>query len=117
MPVDAAGCPPIVEGVYFDVDKWSIKPEGRTVLAEIVEMLNKYPQAKFEVAGHTDSTGPRRWNDTLSLRRAKSVLEFLLGKQVAADRLTAKGYGPDQPAVPNDTRANRAKNRRVEFKP
>jgi len=82
-----------------------------------VEMLSKYPAAKFEAQGHTDSTGPRRWNDTLSLRRAKSVVDYLLGKQVAADRLTPKGYGPDQPAVPNDTRANRAKNRRAEIAP
>ena len=117
MPVDAAGCPPVVEGIYFDIDKWSLKPEARSVLAGIVEMLGKYPDARFEVQGHTDSTGPRRWNELLSSKRAKTVLDYLVGKQIAADRLTAKGYGPDMPAVPNDTRANRAKNRRVELKP
>ena len=117
MPVDAAGCPPVVEGIYFDLDQWTLKPEARTVLAGIVEMLGKYPDARFEVQGHTDSTGPRRWNELLSSKRAKTVLDYLVGKQIAADRLTAKGYGPDMPAVPNDTRANRAKNRRVELKP
>ena len=117
MPVDAAGCPPVVEGIYFDLDQWTLKPEARTVLAGIVEMLGKYPDARFEVQGHTDSTGPRRWNELLSSKRAKTVLDYLVGKQIAADRLTAKGYGPDMPAVPNVTRANRAKNRRVELKP
>ena len=117
MPVDAEGCPPVVEGIYFDLDQWTLKPEARTVLAGIVEMLGKYPDARFEVQGHTDSTGPRPWNELLSSKRAKTVLDYLVGKQIAADRLTAKGYGPDMPAVPNDTRANRAKNRRVELKP
>ena len=117
VPVDQAGCPPKLGAVYFEIDQWTLDPEDRKVLAGVAETLNKYPAARFQVQGHTDSTGSRRWNDTLSLRRAKSVVEYLLGKQVAADRLTPKGYGPDQPAVPNDTRANRAKNRRAELAP
>jgi OOP family OmpA-OmpF porin len=117
LPVDEAGCPPKLGTIYFNVDDWSLDQEDRKTLAGVVEMLTKYPAAKFTVQGHTDSTGPRRWNDTLSLRRAKSVVNYLLGKEVAADRLTPKGYGPDQPAVPNDTRANRAKNRRAEIAP
>jgi OOP family OmpA-OmpF porin len=117
LPVDEAGCPPKLGTIYFNVDDWSLDQEDRKTLAGVVEMLTKYPAAKFTVQGHTDSTGPRRWNDTLSLRRAKSVVDYLLGKEVAADRLTPKGYGQDQPAVPNDTRANRAKNRRAEIAP
>jgi OOP family OmpA-OmpF porin len=117
LPVDEAGCPPKLGTVYFEIDQWTLMPEARKVLAGVAEMLNKYPAAKFEVQGHTDSTGPRRWNDTLSLRRAKSVVDYLLGRQVAADRLAARGYGQDKPAVPNDTRANRARNRRAEVAP
>jgi OOP family OmpA-OmpF porin len=70
-----------------------------------------------EVQGHTDSTGPKRWNMTLSEWRAESAKKYLVAKGIAADRLTTKGYGPDQPAVANDSRANRALNRRVSFQP
>jgi OOP family OmpA-OmpF porin len=117
VPVDAAGCPPKLGTVYFNVDEWTLDPEDRKTLAGVAEMLAKYPGAKFVAQGYTDSTGSRRWNDILSLRRAKAVVEYLVGKEVAADRLTPKGYGPDQPAVPNDTRTNRAKNRRAEVAP
>jgi OOP family OmpA-OmpF porin len=117
MPVNEVGCPPTLATVQFVTDQWTLDKEARSILDKAATFMITYPAAKVEVQGHTDNTGPRRWNNTLSLWRAEAVIKYLLGKQVSADRLTPKGYGPDQPAVPNDTRADRAKNRRAEVKP
>ena len=70
----------------------------------------------FEVNGYTDNVGGRRYNQRLSERRAKSVVDYLVAKGVEAARIKATGYGESHPAVPNNSEANRAKNRRIEFK-
>ena len=77
----------------------------------------KMKNTKFEIGGYTDDTGQRDYNIKLSERRATSVKNFLVktGK-VNAKRLVTKGYGPDNPILPNDSEANRSRNRRVEFK-
>jgi len=68
-----------------------------------------------DVVGYTDSTGPAKYNQGLSERRAKSVYDYFVSKGIAADRLTTKGYGEERPVASNATREGRAKNRRVEL--
>ena len=72
---------------------------------------------KIEVAGHTDNVGPDKYNQNLSERRANAVMQYLVGKGISPNRLTAFGYGFSKPAESNDTPAGRAQNRRVELKP
>ncbi len=128
VKVDEHGCPPKPErpavpawpiqgAPMFAVDRWGLDAEDKAVLDEAAEYLKANPEIVVEVQGHTDSTGPMRWNMTLSEWRAESAKRYLVSKGITEDRLTVKGYGPNQPAVPNDSRANRAKNRRVSFQP
>jgi OOP family OmpA-OmpF porin len=104
-----------LEGVYFDFDKATIKPEGMAVLDQAAAMLQKHERVVVEVAGHTDSVGSDAYNKGLSERRANSVKDYLTSKGVTATRLTARGYGEAQPVASNDTDEGRAENRRVEL--
>lgn len=106
-----------LKNVFFDVNKWDLKPESKAELDKLVSFLTKNPKLKIEISGHTDNTGDRKLNTTLSSNRAKSVYDYLItnGKIVAA-RLNYKGYADLKPKVPNDTPENKARNRRTEFK-
>lgn len=106
----------ILEQVHFAKAKADILPESDLLLTEVATVLIANPQIKkVEVQGHTDSDGNDAYNLDLSQRRVDSVVKFLVAKGVDASRLVAKGYGETQPAVPNDTKANKALNRRVQF--
>ena len=74
------------------------------------------PNLLIEIGGHTDDRGSALYNERLSQARAESVRQYLIGRNVSADQLTAKGYGASQPLADNDTEAGRAENRRVEFR-
>src|SRR5205085_2649433 len=94
-----------------------LKPESTAALDDAVKTLNNdYPDAKVEVAGHTDNSGDPGYNKDLSKRRAKAVMGYLVEHGVGAGRLTAEGYGSEQPVAGNDTAIGRAKNRRVELR-
>ena len=81
-----------------------------------MELLQKNPTLKIEIAGHTDNKGDKKYNQVLSQKRAESVVAYLVQKGIATIRLSAKGYGDSMPLVPNDTEENKAKNRRTELK-
>ncbi len=85
-------------------------------LERVVQLMNENPTLKVEVAAHTDDIGSETYNQLLSQKRAKSVVDFLLQNKVNPDRFVAKGYGESQVKVPNDSDTNRAVNRRVELK-
>ena len=106
-----------LEGVNFDFDKSLIRPEDVARLDQDAATLKEWGDVKVEVAGHTDSIGTDDYNMGLSLRRANAVRDYLIGKGIAADNLTAKGYGESQPVADNRTAAGRFKNRRVELVP
>jgi outer membrane protein OmpA-like peptidoglycan-associated protein len=107
----------ILKKVYFETNKAVIKPVSFPVLNEVAEVMNTYKRIKLvEVQGHTDSRGRDAYNKELSQRRANSVREYLMNKGVEGSRLTAVGYGEEEPIDTNKTRAGRANNRRVEFK-
>ena len=120
------GCPEVTQEVQkklndfaktilFDLGKATIKPQSADVLDNIVKVLNEFKKAKFSVEGYTDSTGNRAKNIKLSEARANSVKDYLVGKGIAADRLSAKGFGPERPVADNKTKAGREQNRRVEI--
>ena len=106
----------ILEQPKFDFDKSKIRPESDSLLTEVAKVINDHPEIKhIRVEGHTDSVGTAEYNKKLSGQRAQAVVKWLSDHGVASDRLSAVGMGKEHPRVPNDTEANRALNRRVEF--
>jgi OmpA-OmpF porin, OOP family len=105
----------ILEGVTFETGKATLTPESQTILNGVAESLVANEEIKVQVAGHTDNTGGRALNQRLSRSRAESVRQYLIERGVAADRLTAAGFGPDKPVASNRTAEGRQQNRRVEL--
>lgn len=106
----------IMEQPKFDFNKATIKPDSDSLLTEVAKVMTDHPEIKrVRVEGHTDNKGAAAYNEKLSQQRADSVIKWLSSHGIAADRLVAKGMGLTTPLVPNDTEANRALNRRVEF--
>jgi outer membrane protein OmpA-like peptidoglycan-associated protein len=105
-----------LEGVYFDFDKATIRPESGVVLSSVAEVLRENPSWKVRVEGHTDNIGTDAYNLKLSTSRAAAVRQALAAQyHVSAARLTTAGYGASQPKATNDTLEGRAFNRRVEL--
>ncbi|MBI1173726.1 MAG: OmpA family protein [Sideroxydans sp.] len=103
-----------IEGASFDTNSAKLKPTAATKLQQVVDFAGQYPDANLEVNGYTDDRGSKTYNLKLSQRRADSVKAYLVKKGVAADRISTKGYGVDNPVSDNKTKAGRAMNRRVE---
>jgi OOP family OmpA-OmpF porin len=128
--VDANGCPLaelpavgqalVLRNVTFTAASARLAPASNAVLdgiaASIQNVLRTAANAKFEVGGYTDNRGVAARNRTLSQNRANSVMAYLVSKGIPAGALTARGFGPDNPKMPNTTAAGRAQNRRVEIK-
>jgi len=114
--VDERGCWSL-GNVLFDFEKADIKPGSHGYLDEVAEILEKNPSLKVEIQGHTDNVGSAAYNEKLSIKRAKAVMDYLKSKGISADRLPATGYGFSRPVASNDTDEGRAKNRRTEFHP
>jgi outer membrane protein OmpA-like peptidoglycan-associated protein len=106
----------ILKQVHFETNSAKILGDSNSLLAEVADMIVRTPSIKkLEIQGHTDNTGDRAANLTLSQQRAESVRSFLIASGVDGSRLVAKGYGQEKPLAPNITAPNRAKNRRVQF--
>lgn len=101
--------------ILFDTGKSTIRTESAKVLADITEILKKYPSAKFSIDGHTDSVGSATLNQTLSDSRAAEVKTYLISNGIDVSRLSSTGYGESRPVSDNKTKAGRAENRRVEI--
>lgn len=106
----------VLHNIFFDVNKWDLKPESQTELDKVVQLMNDNPSMKIQITGHTDNVGKPAENLTLSNNRAKAVVEYLVGKGINAGRLSAKGFGETKPVAGNDTEEGRARNRRTELK-
>jgi OOP family OmpA-OmpF porin len=103
-------------GVYFDTDKTAVKPESKATLDEIGTLMKSDTSLKLELSGHTDNTGSKDHNMTLSQGRADAVVKALTTQYgIDPKRLVAKGYGDTRPVAPNTNEAGKAKNRRVEL--
>lgn len=88
--------------IFYDFAKWDLRPESMVSLDNLVETLNDNPNVTIELMSHTDSRGTPADNEELSQKRAQSVVDYLISKGIAADRLQAKGYGESQPKVVDD---------------
>jgi outer membrane protein OmpA-like peptidoglycan-associated protein len=105
-----------VYGIYFDFNKWDIKPESEPALSEIAKLISTSPGLKVFIVGHTDNVGGIDFNMKLSQARADAVLKALVTKyKVSAQRLKPYGVGQLAPVATNKTEEGRAKNRRVEL--
>lgn len=105
----------ILRNVFFDVNKYTLRPESVNELDKLVTILVENPTIKIQISGHTDSDSDDQSNLILSDNRAKAVVDYLINKGIQQDRLTWKGYGEGSPIVPNDTPENKQLNRRTEF--
>lgn len=105
-----------IYGVNFDTDHATLRSDSAPVLEQVLAMLQHDGSTQFEIGGHTDDVGSDAHNVTLSDQRAKAVVGWLVAHGITASRLSSHGYGKSQPLVPNNSDANRAKNRRVEMK-
>ncbi|HLP06488.1 MAG TPA: OmpA family protein, partial [Paludibacter sp.] len=120
------GCPEIknevkalfkkaLNGIQFEPDKLVIKPVSFKILDDIAAILIANPLYLIEIQGHTDNTGKPEANLVLSEDRAKAVKDYLEKKGIAPGRMSSKGFGDTRPVAPNNTKAGKALNRRVEF--
>ncbi len=106
----------IVEnGIKFDVNKATLKPESMGPINKIYKLMKKYPDLKFSVEGHTDSDGDEAFNMELSKKRAKTVMDKLISMGIDKSRLKYTGWGESKPIDTNATPEGKANNRRVEF--
>lgn len=126
--IEDNGCPPprkyivvtdtkieLKEQFFFATNKTKVLPKSVPLLDEIAEVLKENMSIKISIEGHTDSSGKRSHNVKLSKGRAASVMQELIKRGIAKDRMTSTGHGPDKPIDTNDTVEGRANNRRVDL--
>lgn len=116
IPEDVTQNTGVLDGIRFAGTSDRLLPASNAGLDAAVAMLQKYPDLRVEISGHTDDAGDRDANVDLSRRRAEAVKAYLVSKGVEESRLVTVGHGPDKPVVENTTPANRAKNRRIELR-
>ncbi|NOU16007.1 MAG: OmpA family protein [Bacteroidales bacterium] len=88
-----------IPNIFYDYDRWELRPESMAALDKLVEILNDNPNVTIELGSHTDSRGSLEYNYELSQKRAQSVVNYLIEKGIATDRLKAKGYAQSQPKI------------------
>jgi outer membrane protein OmpA-like peptidoglycan-associated protein len=118
---DSDGCPDIaprqvLKGVNFETNSAEITPGSTVILDEVASILKADPAVRVEIQGHTDSRASAEYNQSLSDRRANSVMNYLVSRGVGASQLTARGYGESMPIADNNTEVGMLQNRRVELK-
>ncbi|MCX3067679.1 OmpA family protein [Cetobacterium somerae] len=102
-------------GVTFPTNGYVIGNGFYGPLNDIAAVLNQYPETRIVISGNTDNTGAYSYNMNLSVKRARSVADYLVRRGVNPNRVTINGYGPDRPIASNSTASGRAQNRRVEI--
>jgi outer membrane protein OmpA-like peptidoglycan-associated protein len=112
--IDRSGIAAIY-GVHFDTGSAKLKPDSEATLKTVLQLINRTPDARWTISGHTDNQGTAAMNQKLSEQRAESVIAWLGAHGVNPSRLTPEGYGPSRPVADNGTEAGRALNRRVEI--
>lgn len=106
----------VLNNIFFDFDKATLKAASFPELNRIVSEMEKRPAMQIQIAGHADATGAEAYNLKLSERRAKAVVQYLIEKGIADNRISVVFFGEQHPVAPNATPDGRRKNRRVEFK-
>ena len=116
----------VLKNIFFDLDKYSLRPESKTELERLIKLMNDNPTLKIEISGHTDSRGSVAHNKELSLNRAKAVVDYLIKAGISKDRMVYAGYASERPIVTDaeiakmkttkEKEAAHQENRRTEFK-
>jgi peptidoglycan-associated lipoprotein len=99
IPLTAIDKPIELPNIFYDFGKWDLRPESMVSLDKLVETLNDNSNVTIELMSHTDSRDTEEYNLDLSQKRAQSVVQYLIEKGIAADRLSARGYGESTPKV------------------
>jgi outer membrane protein OmpA-like peptidoglycan-associated protein len=119
QPIGVAAIAPnvtiVLNNIFFDFDKATLKPESAPELDRLISMLKEKSTMQIEISGHTDNTGPAAYNLSLSERRAKTVVAYIVRGGIPKERLTVQFFGETKPTDTNETKEGRSKNRRVEF--
>ena len=97
FPLADISAPVLIDNIFYDFDKATLRPESTAALDELVKLLNDNPHITIELSAHTDYKGSDKYNERLSQRRAESVVNYLIDHGIASDRLTPKGYGEQKP--------------------
>ncbi len=111
-----SGSKTVLNNIFFEFDQYELVEKSETELHKIVTFLNNNPTVNVEIEGHTDNKGSAEYNQDLSLKRARSVHQYMVDAGIDPSRISFQGYGQTQPIAPNDTESNRALNRRIEFR-
>ncbi len=116
-PVEEEAKEPIVfENIYFDFNKYELKPEARGILNRIAEKLRENPEVNIRIEGNCDERGTEQYNLALGEKRALEAKKFLIGAGISANRIEIISYGEENPIDPGHNEKAWAKNRRDEFK-
>jgi outer membrane protein OmpA-like peptidoglycan-associated protein len=105
----------MINSIQFEFDKADLRPQSHVILDRLTQILEKFPNYKVKIVGHTDWAGPDEYNQELSEKRAYSVYKYLVENDVDKESLTTEGMGERQPIDDNNTESGRSRNRRVEF--
>lgn len=97
FPLASISAPVLIDNIFYDFDKATLRPESEKSLDELVKLLNENPNVTIELSAHCDYKGSAEYNKRLSQRRAESVVEYLTNKGIARDRLSPVGYGKEKP--------------------
>jgi len=111
----AVGSKIALRNIFFDIGKSTLRPESNVELNRLLKLMQDVPSLQIEISGHTDNTGSAQLNASLSQNRAQAVVNYLKGKGVPANRMTAMGFGSSRPVATNKTSDGRQQNRRTEF--
>ncbi|MBS1599545.1 MAG: PD40 domain-containing protein [Bacteroidetes bacterium] len=114
QPIEA-NATTVLKNVFFDVNKYDLKPKSQVELDEIIQLLKENPTVTIQITGHTDNVGKAADNLLLSENRAKAVIVYLRSKGIDIKRLSFKGWGDTKPIADNKTEEGRARNRRTEL--
>jgi len=99
FPLPSITAPVLIDNIFYDFDKATLRPESAEALDKLVALLNENPNVTIELSAHTDNRGSDQYNERLSQRRAETVVNYLIEHGIATDRLTPKGYGEQKPKV------------------
>jgi len=105
----------VAHDILFEVNSYTIKPSSYPSLNNIAKMIADHPELSITIEGHTDSDGSLKFNQTLSEKRAQSVMNYFISKNIDGKRLSSRGFGEEKPIDSSDTEEAKALNRRVEF--
>ena len=109
FPLASITAPVLIDNIFYDFDKATLRPESTTALDELVKLLEENPNVTIELSAHCDFKGSAAYNKRLSQKRAESVVNYLIEHGIAADRLTPVGYGKEKPKRINKKVASKHK--------